>query len=236
MPKAGRTTHLSKTLYMRGLQCPKSLWLDRKQPEVRTAPTPDLVARWEAGTDVGRYAHLLFPGGVEVPFDGHTNVQQLSQTQDLLDKGSHTIYEATFSHVGVFIRADRTRTVQDGWKLYEVKSASDVKPHFPQDVAIQYFVLTGCGIPLRRAFLVHIDTGYIRRGEIDMRALFSMQDLTDEVRKKQADIPAELARMREVLAAGLPEINIGPQCTDPYECDFKAHCWRHIPKYSIFLI
>jgi len=89
--------HLSKTLYMRGLQCPKSLWLDRKQPEVRREPPPDLIARWDAGTEVGLYAQQLFPDGVEVPFDGRTKVQQLAQTRDLLAKGAQTIYEATFS-------------------------------------------------------------------------------------------------------------------------------------------
>ena len=40
--------------------------------------------------------------------------------------------------------------------------------------------------------------------------------------------------MREVLSGGLPGIDIGPQCTDPYDCDFMAHCWRHVPEGSIF--
>ncbi|MGA6993124.1 MAG: hypothetical protein WBX50_04420 [Candidatus Deferrimicrobiaceae bacterium] len=31
-----------------------------------------------------------------------------------------------------------------------------------------------------------------------------------------------------------PAIDIGPHCTNPYECDFKGHCWRHIPEHSIF--
>ncbi len=225
---------LSKTLYMRGLQCPKSLWLDRKQPEVRTPPPPDLIARWEAGNEVGLYAQLLFPGGVEIPYDGLTNVQKLAKTKDLLAKGAQTIYEATFSFDGVLVRADILHKTEGGFDLYEVKSAADVKPHFPDDVAIQYFVLTGCGLPLRRAFLVHIDTGYVRRGEIVPKELFGMQELTEIAQEKQAAIPGELARMREVLAAGLPDIDIGPQCTDPYECDFKAHCWRQIPEHSVF--
>ena len=234
MARGAPFAHLSKTLYMRGLQCPKSLWLDRRQPEVRTEPTPDLVARWEAGTEVGRYAQLLFPGGVEVPFDGRTKVQQLDQTKDLLARGAKTIYEATFSHEGVFVRADVLRKARDGFDLYEVKSASEVKAHFPDDVAIQYFVLTGCGIPLRRAFLVHVDTRYVRQGEIDPEKLFAMQDLTEVVQELQAAIPAKLAHMRKVLASGLPGIDIGPHCTDPYECDFMAHCWRHVPGHSIF--
>jgi hypothetical protein len=219
---------------MRGLQCSKSLWLDRKQPEVRTAPPPDLVARWEAGTEVGIYARLLFPGGVEIPFDGHTKVQQLSATKDLLAKGAQTIYEATFSHDGVLVRADILQKANDGFDLYEVKSASNVKAHYPDDVAIQYFVLSGCGIPLSRAFLVHIDTGYVRKGEIVPQELFAMQEVTEIVQELQAAIPGEIARMREVLAAGLPAIDIGPHCTKPYECDFIDHCWRHIPEHSIF--
>jgi hypothetical protein len=225
---------LSKTLYMRGLQCPKSLWLDRKQPEVRTAPPPDLIARWDAGTEVGLYAQQLFPGGVEVPFDGRTKVQQLGQTKDLLANGAQTIYEATFSHEGVLVRADILRKANDGWELYEVKSASDAKPHFLDDVAIQYFVLSGCQFDLRRVFLVHIDTGYVRRGEIVLQELFAVEEVTDIVRGKQSAIPAEIDRMREVLAAGRPAIDIGPHCTNPYECDFIDHCWRHIPEHSIF--
>ena len=219
---------------MRGLQCPKSLWLDRRQPEVRTAPPPDLIARWEAGNEVGLYAQLLFPGGVEIPYDGHTKEEQLAQTKDLLTKGAQTIYEATFSFDGVFVRADILNKTQGGFDLYEVKSAAAVKPHFPEDVAIQYFVLSGFGIPLRRAFLVHIDTRYVRRGEIVPEKLFAMQEVTEIVQEKQAAIPAELARMRKVLAAGLPEIDIGPQCTNPYECDFIEHCWKHIPENSVF--
>jgi hypothetical protein len=225
---------LSKTLYMRGLQCPKSLWLDRKQPEVRTAPSAGLIARWEAGNEVGLYAQQLFPGGVEIPYDGHTKVQQIDATKELLAEGAQTIYEATFSFDDVFVRADIIHKAQDGWDLYEVKSASDVKPHFPDDVAIQYFVLSGCGLRIRRAFLVHIDTGYVRRGEIVPEKLFATQQVTEIVREKQSAIPSEIARMRKVLAAGLPAIDIGPQCTNPYECDFIGYCWRHIPEHSVF--
>jgi len=228
------SARLSKTLYMRGLQCPKSLWLDRKAPEVRTEAPPDLVARWEAGHEVGRYAQLLFPGGVEIPFEGNTVPQQLATTKALLARGIDTLYEASFSFGGVFVKADILQRAGGGFDLYEVKSASEVKPHFPADVAIQVFVLSGCGIPLRRAFLVHIDTGYLRQGEIDPYKLFAMQDLTDEVSSLQPGIPAQLGQMRKVLTGGLPEIDIGPHCTDPYECDFKAHCWQHIPEHSIF--
>ena len=29
-------------------------------------------------------------------------------------------------------------------------------------------------------------------------------------------------------------IDIGPWCSNPYDCDFKGHCWQHIPEMSVF--
>ena len=32
----------------------------------------------------------------------------------------------------------------------------------------------------------------------------------------------------------VPNIDIGTHCSYPYDCNFKSHCWKHIPEYSIF--
>ena len=34
----------------------------------------------------------------------------------------------------------------------------------------------------------------------------------------------------------VPQKEIGPHCSDPYDCDFKGTCWKHIPDYSVFNI
>ena len=33
-----------------------------------------------------------------------------------------------------------------------------------------------------------------------------------------------------------PQKDIGPHCSDPYDCDFKGACCKHIPDYSVFNI
>ena len=33
-----------------------------------------------------------------------------------------------------------------------------------------------------------------------------------------------------------PSVDIGNHCSDPYDCDFKGTCWKHIPDYSVFNI
>jgi hypothetical protein len=234
MPAPGRKTYLSKTLYMKGLQCHKFLYLDRKRPDLAGEQTPALEARLEAGTEVGVYAQQLFPGGVAVPFDGLTKEEQLAKTRKEVSGGATVIYEATFSFDSVFIKADIIRKDGRGWELFEVKSATKIKDHYPDDVAIQFYVLKGCGLNVRRAFLVYVNNEYVRDGDIVPRDLFSTQDVTEEVKERQAAIPARLASMRKTLSGKLPAIDIGPHCFEPDECDFREHCWKHVPKYSVF--
>ena len=92
-----KTVHLSKSLFIRGLQCHKSLYLDRHQPELRAEPSAELEALWKSGHEVGEFAHMLFPGGVVVPFEGLTKEEQLAKTQEEIDRGTKAIYQATFS-------------------------------------------------------------------------------------------------------------------------------------------
>jgi hypothetical protein len=90
-----------------------------------------------------------------------------------------------------------------------VKSSTSVKEHYWEDVAIQYYVLSGCGIPLNRAYLVHINNGYVRNGDIVPEELFVIQDITGVVKEKQGSIPDTLAEMRAMLRGDVPRIGIG---------------------------
>ena len=60
--------YLSKSLFIRGHQCHKSLWLHKYQPELKDAVDEAQQARFDSGHDVGALAQQLFPGGVEVDF------------------------------------------------------------------------------------------------------------------------------------------------------------------------
>ena len=234
MASSDKTAYLSKSLYIRGLQCHKSLYLHKYQPELRGEPTPELEALWKSGREVGDFARMLFPGGVVVPFEGLTGEEQLSKTREEIDRGTKAIYEATFSFDDVFVKADIIVRNRGFWDLYEVKSSTSVKEHYWDDVAVQYYVLSGCGLPVNKAYLVHINNGYVRDGDIVPEELFVLQDITGIVREKQASIPETLTGMRTMLRGRMPEIDIGPHCSDPYDCDFMDFCWRHVPEDSVF--
>ena len=228
---------LSKSQYVRGLQCHKALWLYKHKREAMTPASPQLEFIFANGHRVGKLAQGLFPGGIEIEHDPQNFAGMIERTRRLIDEGANVIYEATFKSHGVLIRADilvRNRDAGgDAWDLYEVKASSSVKPQHKPDAAIQWYVIRDY-LPLARAHIVHVDNGYVFDGELDIKQLFAIEDITDEVLELQAELDANLQAMSDMLSREEPDIPIGMQCDDPYVCDFKAYCWQDLPSPSVF--
>jgi len=232
---------LSKSLYTRAIQCSKSLWLKKYKPEVLTPPDAAAQAVFDTGNEVGDLACGLFPGGVEVEFTREYD-RMVEATARLLEEGVRDIYEATFIYDGILVMVDVLHVEEDGSvTLYEVKSSTSVKEIYLHDVSIQYYVLTNLGFRVKSANVVHIDSSYVRREELELDKLFCIVDVTAEARALQGQIPQRLELFERYLAdrEHEPDIDIGPHCNKPYECDAKHYCWkvqRNIPDYSIFNI
>ena len=225
--------YLSKSLFIRGLQCHKSLYLKKHQPDLAEAPSEDQQARMESGQESGILAQNLFPGGIEIPYEGLTYDEQLVKTDEAV-KAGHTIYEGAFRYDNIFVKVDILHKGVNGWELYEIKGSTQVKEYHTNDLALQYYVLKNAGISVSKACLVHINNQYIRNGEIEVDKLFTSEDLTDLVQGKEGFVREEIAKMREMLNGDVPQIDIGSYCDDPYPCDFGGHCWKHIPEGSVF--
>jgi len=237
----GRTgsSGLSKSLILKGLQCPKALWLTKHPPAFYFPPQPDLEAKFRAGTEVGILAQQLFPGGVEVPYAGLSFPAQIARTQQLIDSGAQVIYEATFSFSAIFVKVDvlvrDAAAAKDAWQLFEVKMGTGVKPVNLDDVAVQHYVLNGCGLAISSSYLVHIDSSYVRQGELDVNRLFVCEDISAKVAARLQSLSEIVAALRQTMReAAEPQIDIGPHCNDPYQCDFIPYCWQHIPENSVF--
>ncbi len=226
---------LSKSQYIRGLQCLKSLWLYRYKPQLRDEPDSQAESLFETGYQVGDLAKELFPNGVEIEFNSDDFDGMIEKTKELISDGEEVIYEATFKEDGIFAMADILVKNGDAWDIYEVKASTQVKEYHIYDASIQWYALSKA-INLNRAYIVHINNSYVRNGKLDIKELFTMVDITDIVAQVQELIPSDLAEMREVLDTDTPpNIEIGKHCLEPFECDFKTHCWQHIPeKNSVF--
>lgn len=233
--------NLSKSLYTKGIQCYKALWLKKNKPEILTPPDASALARFEMGNIVGDLACDLFPNGKEIPYDDKNFDGMVDLTKQWMEEGLEYIYEATFLFDGILVLVDVLQNSTDGVAIYEVKSSSNMKDIYLDDISIQKYVLTNLGFNVKNSYLVYLDSSYIRDDELDMTGLFKVLDVSEEVNDLQASIPKKLSEFKSYLndKENEPDIDIGKHCKKPYDCDAKAYCWkdqRGIPDYSIFNI
>jgi hypothetical protein len=214
---------LSKSRFMSGLQCPKRLWWEVREPGApELVTTPEQRYLFDRGNEVGRLARTYVPGGVAIAWSPGGLERRLRDTAAAIRSGAPAVYEAAFEHGGVLVVADILARDGGGWSLIEVKSSTDVKPEHLPDVAVQTHVLRGAGIEVRRAALMHLNRACRHP---DLSNLFTRADLTSAVEERLGAVPAEIAAMQEMLRGPRPEAERGDRCSTPYECPFWDRCW-----------
>ncbi|MDZ4655058.1 MAG: DUF2779 domain-containing protein [Coriobacteriia bacterium] len=224
------STRLSKSRFQKGLQCPRALWLSVHEPESAEPTTESKQWIFDQGTEVGQLAQQLFGGGVEVAEDYRHQREALATTKRLLEEGVSALYEPAFYFDGVLVRVDALVKAGDAWNLFEVKSTGKLKPEHVTDAAVQTYVVEGCGLTVRRANIVHLNTSYVYEGgDYDLAALFAVEDVTRDARAFMPAIPGLLESFQAMLAGPEPEIRVGAQCNTPYPCDFSARCHAFLP-------
>ncbi|MFP4487427.1 MAG: DUF2779 domain-containing protein [Campylobacterales bacterium] len=225
---------LSKSQFIRGTKCHKSLWLYKNRPELREQPDSSQEALFDTGYQVGDMAKMLFLNGVEIEFDTSNFDGMEQKTKELIDSGEKTIYEATFKKDCMFAMADILHRGENGWEVYEVKASTRVKDYHELDAAFQYRLLSRYGLDISKVGIVHIDNSYVLGDMLEIEKLFTIADITDRVIELQNSVEYELEQMESMLEGDEPDIDIGSWCSKYYGCDFGAHCWSHIPKRSVF--
>lgn len=227
---------LSKSKFRSGWQCPLQLWYDIYNPALASEKPESLQAIFLAGQAVGILAHRLFPGGVVVETDPERHADAVFQTQALMsDPNVPAIFEASFVHDAIRVKADILVRDGDSWRLIEVKSSSELKEVNRYDVALQYHVLSGFGVKLSFAGLYHINKLYVYDGiEIDPMEFFTIDDLTNDALSLQAEVVQIISDLKSMLSTTHPPAGDVPfVCSDPYDCLYYEHCTKDKDEYWI---
>jgi hypothetical protein len=230
--------YLSKSTYLVGRQCAKLLWFRYNAKEQFPAADEATQAVFDQSTGVGKLAQQLFPGGMVVAPGVVAPNEVIAATQKAI-QSRRPLYEAAFVFHGGYARADILVPVAgNAWDLVEVKSTTSLQEdiHLP-DLAFQASVLTGAGIKLRKCFLAHFNGEFIRHGPIDPPKFFTLEDVTRPVSTLSREVEEQIAAMQRVIGAkSHPEIQIGPQCDNPYTCPLHDRCWSFLPEASVFTL
>ena len=225
--------YLSKSKYCSAVQCPKMLWLRKNKPEAFDESCVN-QAVFDRGNMVGDLAMGLFGEYVEVPF-GELG-EMISRTTEMINENTPIIAEASFSFNGLFCSVDILKNHGNRRvELVEVKSSTKVSDIYLHDVAYQYYVLTKLGYEVETASLAHINSGYVRHGDLDLQQLFTVEDLTGIVREMQPEVAKRIEYLEEFMKnKDEPDMGIGEQCFGPYFCGFFGYCGRDLPTPNIF--
>ena len=231
----GNLIELSKSKYCKGVQCPKILWMDTHMSEKAKSSGESAM---EIGTRVGELARNYYGEYDLVEFNIDKSVM-VSETKKLLETGnsSRTIAEASFYFEGLFCSVDLLRIQDNECSIVEVKSSTEVKDIYVDDLSFQYYVLTKCGMKVKNASIMHIDSSYSRHGDLELEKLFVVEDYTDAAKGKFQEVEENIIKIRLFQDnKEEPEKDIDLCCEVPYECAYLDYCRRNIPEKSIFNI
>jgi hypothetical protein len=231
---------LSKSQYLRGLQCPKALWLHRYRPDLKPDIPPARQYLFDSGREVGRLAQSYFQGGVEIVAAYNRIEEAVRSTIIESRRKPAALFEAAaLTTDGAYSRIDIMchEGKAEAWDLVEVKSTTVVKDYHLDDMAFQRYTFVTAGYEIGNSFLMHIDNTYVKRNTIDVFKLFRLNDCSDIVRERMSEVPDDLSRFKSILITSIePEVAIGKHCTTPFDCDFIPYCWQNVPKYSVYNI
>lgn len=224
---------VTKSDYSAGVQCSKRLYYLIHEPELATPPSADLQLRFNQGREVGELARSQFMGGALVSQSGSHLPKAIEVTKKLVsDYRVPAIFEAAFQFKQYVVRVDILKNNFDGtWDLVEVKSTTEVKKEHLDDVSFQLYVLLGAGVKVRSVFLSHVNNDAVFP---DLREFFTNHDFTDAAIENLSTVEEKLKLLVASLErAEAPDTPIGRQCANPHVCEFKAQCWKDVPKGSV---
>lgn len=214
---------LTKTDFNNYLECPMYLWLSKHRPELLPEDDAEKQRILAAGRQVDEFAKKLFPRGVEIKT---YNQAGWEETQRAILDGANILIQPTAVEGNLAARADiLVAGAEPGtFDINEVKMATKVKPEYVYDLGFQKICFEGAGIKIGRLKLVHINGNYVRHGEIDPKQLFEIEDITDEVNEKMAEIKDEIERALKVVEVQEePSASLINACANPKYCDYIEH-------------
>jgi hypothetical protein len=198
-------------------------------PSERDEQDEAQTAFFQQGTDIGLLAQQRFLNGVDASPETFFEYQKsIVKTAELIEAGKTIIYEAAFQFNGILCAIDILVKEKNKWYAYEVKSSTSAKDTFVKDAALQYYVITNSGIELEDIFILHLNSDYVRYGELDLNELFTPTSVKDQVLDLQPFIERKEVELKDVLKLKTaPTIEMGNQCHKPYDCDFIGYCSKN---------
>lgn len=225
---------LTKSKYIRGLQCDRALWLDVYNPKLARY-TAEQMRRFDHGREFEYAFKDTFPNGIDISAELKRNTDAYPiMTAQLLNKEEEVnLFEAGFLYNDVLVLADVVHRRSDGaLDIYEVKSGPTLSETYKRDAALQHYVIAHCWEVNKFCVVYNGMSDLSDRS--DRSDNFKVVDLTDELAAQHSEIENNIALMKEILQHGEPATPTGQHCLEPYACPYQHYCAQGIRQMSLF--
>lgn len=229
-------TILTKTDYILWRECKKNVWYKIHKPEIYQAQELSEFEKQiiETGNDVENIARKLFPGGILIEGRG---VEAQKETQELINKKNSVIFQSIFVKDNFLAAVDILQLNDDGThNIYEVKSTTDIdkKTHF-HDLAFQVNLLEMCGLKIKESNLLHLNSEYVRKSELDINKFFKIEDVTEIVEDIKESVIQEMETALKYISQ---EVEPMGYCDCVYKgrsnhCSTFAYSNPKVPAYGV---
>lgn len=182
------------------LKHPAWLWLKKHDPKKIPPVDEHTQAMFDAGFLFESYAEKLFSDVTRLGFNDYSEYNTLpSRTEAAIRNGAKVILQARFEKDGYTCISDVVEMIGDRlMNLYEIKSSTSAKKDHLVDLAFQTMVIESLGYRVDKISVIHVNSDYRRQGELDVRELSAITDVTEEVRELSDYVATESPRALEV--------------------------------------
>ncbi len=198
---------LTKSEFLLYLKAPLHLWAEKHNKLNKLIPSVYEQHLMKQGYEVEKLAHELLP---------------------------HATWQEAYVSDEFEIRNDALIQNTDGtYDLYEVKSSTTIKKEHLYDVTFQSIVMRG-KTELKRIFIVTLNKEYIFKDKLNIKELFSITDVTDEIKDLTSEVEEKMREAAIIIEK--EKSNHIENCLDPKSCPCIDLCYPNLPKKTIFNI
>ena len=208
---------ITKSEYLQYLACAPEFWYLKHCPDEFSMPPNEETL------------HIMRQGNA---------IEKLARDYFVPSEDLHVSFQHNFQSQRLLARADIVLTeISTGIKtLIEVKSGTEVKDEYIDDLAFQLIAAEAVGVRVDRTGVLHVNSDYVLAGEIDIRAFFIFEDVTDAVEERIPATRENIDAAIQYLHQEEPVVHLHKHCGQKLDCPALLRQHSNLPDYSVFNI
>ncbi|OIO44488.1 MAG: hypothetical protein AUJ41_02880 [Candidatus Pacebacteria bacterium CG1_02_43_31] len=121
--------------------------------------------------------------------------------------------------------------VNNTYDLYEIKSSTKIDKQNKYDVTFQHLIAKST-LPVNKTYLVHVNSDYVKNGEIDVSEFFVIVDMSEVILKLENEVFQLRNQALAVTTDGNPPLE--SHCYKPNDCPCLKLCHPNLSEHPVY--